>query len=148
MLSGEYHGTIGANGEVAVPAAFNIPEGAVLVAFEDPASEAPCARLYGEADYKAFRTELAESLAFWEATEPASENAAFLRRALNAEVCARVVSEGRIELPAALLARIGVDGAYVLAGADDHLELYAERRWAGATAAFDAEDGFDFSELF
>lgn len=68
MFSGEFHDVIGESGVLAVPAALNIPNGATIVAFADPACETPCACLYGEADYKAYRTELAESLAFWNAT--------------------------------------------------------------------------------
>lgn len=148
MFSGEFHDVIGESGVLAVPAALNIPNGATIVAFADPACETPCACLYGEADYKAYRTELAESLAFWNATEPASENAALLNRALNAAAHVCTVEDGRLELPAELLARIGVDGACVLVGADDHLELYAAEQWAGASSAFGAEDDIDFSELF
>ena len=148
MFSGEFHDVIDEGGMLAVPAAFALPEGTTLIAFADPARETPCACLYGEADYKAYRTELAESLEFWNATEPASENAAFLNRALNAAAHVCAVEEGRLELPAELLARIGIDGACVLVGADDHLELYAAEQWAGASRVFGAEDDIDFSELF
>jgi MraZ protein len=130
---GRYEHSLDAKDRLTVPARFRsaLADGVVLFAGLDP-----CVEVYATDDYERFHERFLSEL------NPLSKRGRMMRRRFNASAeDEKLDSAGRIRLAKHLVEHAGLDGACVVVGVADHLEVWSAKAWADHDAEVDAAAG-------
>jgi MraZ protein len=128
---GQHEHSLDAKDRLTIPARFRaaLDEGVVL--FEDLD---PCVSIYPVSAY----TELSAN--YLASLNPLSKDARMMRRRFHARSHDESLdSAGRVRLPQHLIDHAGLEGACMIVGVDDHLEVWNPARWADHDAEIDAK---------
>jgi MraZ protein len=122
-----------------VPARFRgqLSDGVVLVAGLDP-----CVQLFTPRGYDEFSDKFLGDL------NPLSRKGRMMTRRFNARAADESLdSAGRVRIARHLIEHAGLEGACVVVGAGDHLEVWGPERWTEHYGEIDAEAGQMAEEL-
>lgn len=128
---GQYEHSLDSKDRLTVPARFRaaLDEGVVLLESLDP-----CVAVYPVGEFARFAERFLAGL------NPLSRKGRMMVRRFHARSHDESLdSAGRVRLPRHLIDHAGLDGACVVVGVDDHLEIWHPERWAEHDAEIDAE---------
>jgi MraZ protein len=128
---GQHEHSLDAKDRLTIPARFRaaLDEGVVLFEELDP-----CVSIYPTAAYSELSANYLGSL------NPLSKEARMMRRRFHARSHDESLdSAGRVRLPQHLIDHAGLEGACMIVGVDDHLEVWDPARWAEHDAEIDAQ---------
>jgi len=128
---GQHEHSLDSKDRITVPARLRaaLADGIVLSAGLDP-----CVDVYPTASYQRLEERYLENLG------PMTQASRRLRRRFySSSEEAELDSAGRIRLPRHLIAHGGLDGACVVVGAGDHLEIWSARAWEPERDEFEAK---------
>ena len=132
VLKGTYEQSVDAKGRMAFPARLREQTGERLVLTRGTDG---CIFVYTE---QAF-SDLANKLNGLRMAEKIPLQRAFIASAVDAETD----KQGRILIPARLRARAGIEGEAIVAGVDDHCEIWEPSRWEALNSSFTDEALFE-----
>jgi MraZ protein len=127
---GQYEHSLDSKDRLTVPSRFRAPlaDGVVLAAGLDP-----CVEVYSVQDHARFEQRFLADL------NPLNRQGRMMRRRFHARSQdERLDSAGRIRLPGHLIEHAGLEGACVVVGVADHLEIWNAERWAAEFSEIDA----------
>jgi MraZ protein len=128
---GQYEHSLDAKDRLTVPARFRaaLSEGIVLVAGLDP-----CVQLFTPQGYEAFSQKFLGEL------NPLSKKGRAMTLRFNASAADEGLdSAGRVRIARHLIEHAGLQGACMVVGAHDHLEVWNPDRWAAYYAEIDEQ---------
>ena len=128
---GQHEHSLDAKDRLTIPARFRaaLDEGVVLFEELDP-----CVSIYPVGAYAELSANYLSSL------NPLSKEARMMRRRFHARSHDEGLdSAGRVRLPQHLIDHAGLEGACMIVGVDDHLEVWNPARWAEHDAEIDAQ---------
>jgi MraZ protein len=128
---GQHEHSLDAKDRLTIPARFRaaLDEGVVL--FEDLD---PCVSIFPVAAYAEMSANYIARL------NPLSKDGRMMRRRFHARSHdEKLDSAGRVRLPQHLIEHAGLQGACMIVGVDDHLEVWDPARWSEHDAEIDAE---------
>lgn len=128
---GLYEHSLDSKDRLTIPARFRaaLDEGVVLLESLDP-----CVAIYPVGEYARFAERFLAGL------NPLSRKGRMMVRRFHARSYDESLdSVGRVRLPKHLIEHAGLEGASVIVGVDDHLEIWTTERWAEHDAEIDAE---------
>ena len=136
---GQHEHSLDAKDRLTIPARYRatLSEGVVLLAGLDP-----CVELYTPRGYDEF------SQRFLAPLNPLSRKGRMMARRFNASASEESLdSAGRVRVAKHLIEHAGLDGACMVVGVDDHLELWNPKRWAEHYAELDEQAELMAEEL-
>jgi MraZ protein len=136
---GQYEHSLDSKDRLTVPARFRgqLSDGVVLVAGLDP-----CVQLFTPRGYDEFSDKFLGDL------NPLSRKGRMMTRRFNARAADESLdSAGRVRIARHLIEHAGLEGACVVVGAGDHLEVWRPERWTEHYGEIDAEAGQMAEEL-
>ncbi len=128
---GQYEHSLDSKDRLTVPARFRgqLSDGIVLVAGLDP-----CVQLFTPRGYEEFSDKFLGDL------NPLSRKGRMMTRRFNAQAADESLdSAGRVRIARHLIDHAGLEGACVVVGVGDHLEVWNPGRWAEHYGEIDAE---------
>lgn len=128
---GQYEHSLDSKDRITIPAKFRAALDAGVVLLE---SLDPCVAIYPLGEYSRFAERFLSGL------NPLSRKGRMMVRRFHARSHDESLdSAGRVRLPRHLIDHAGLEGACVVVGVDDHLEIWRPDRWAEHDAEIDAE---------
>jgi MraZ protein len=128
---GLYEHSLDAKDRLTVPSKLRaqLAEGVVVAASLDP-----CVEIHPASGFEAYSARLKAKL------NPLGKDARMLRRRISYQAAdEQLDSAGRVKIPKLLLQHGGLEGACVIVGAESHLEVWNEERWAEQVTLMEAE---------
>ncbi len=128
---GQYEHSLDSKDRLTIPAKFRdeLADGIVLVAGLDP-----CVQLFTSRGYDEFSQKFLAEL------NPLSRKGRMMTLRFNASAADESLdSAGRVRIAKHLLEHAALDGACMVVGASDHLQVWNPKRWAEAYAEIDAQ---------
>jgi len=127
---GQHEHSLDAKDRLTIPARWRGPLSDGVVLFEELD---PCVSIYSPGAYETLTERYVSSLS------PLSSDGRMMRRRFHANAHDESLdSAGRVRMPKHLIDHAGLDGACVIIGVDDHLEVWSPERWAEHDAEIDA----------
>ncbi|HEY8466328.1 MAG TPA: division/cell wall cluster transcriptional repressor MraZ [Solirubrobacterales bacterium] len=136
---GQHEHTLDSKDRLTIPSRLRaqLADGAVLLAGLDP-----CVEIWPRDGFAKFTERFLAGL------NPLSSKARMLRRRFHANAQDEELdSAGRVRIAKHLIEHAGLEGACVVVGVEDHLEVWNPERWAQHAAEIDAQAGAMAEEL-
>lgn len=136
---GQHEHSLDAKDRLTIPSRLRaqLADGAVLLAGLDP-----CVEIWPRDGFSEFTERFLAGL------NPLSGKARMLRRRFHANAQDEELdSAGRVRLAKHLIEHAGLEGACIVIGVEDHLEVWNPERWAEHAAEIDAQAGAMAEEL-
>jgi MraZ protein len=127
---GQHEHSLDAKDRLTIPVRWRGPLSDGVVLFEELD---PCVSIYSPEAYETLTERYVSSLS------PLSSDGRMMRRRFHANAHDESLdSAGRVRMPKHLIDHAGLEGACVIIGVDDHLEVWSPERWAEHDAEIDA----------
>ncbi len=128
---GQHEHSLDAKDRLTIPARWRGPLSDGVVLFEELD---PCVSIYASEAYEALTARYVSSLS------PLSADGRMMRRRFHANAHDESLdSAGRVRVPKHLIEHAGLEGACIVIGVDDHIEVWNPERWAEHDAQIEAQ---------